>query len=64
MKRWRRVRDGEIKTKSSVCLLLHAHTLGRRSRHSLQLVIGLLFQLWKKDIDKLVVFFILVPVLV
>ena len=35
IKRWRGVHDGEIKTKSSVCLLLHAHTWGRRSWHIL-----------------------------
>ena len=44
MKRWRGVHDGEIKTKSSVCLLLHVHTWGHRSWHTLQLVIGVLLQ--------------------
>ena len=57
MKRWRGVRDGEIKTKSSVCLLLHTHTWGRRSRHTLQLVIDVLLQSWKREIDKLVVLY-------
>ena len=57
MKRWRGVRDGEIKTKSSVYLLLHAHTWDRRSRHTLQLVIGVLLQKLKKEIDKPVVFY-------
>ena len=44
MKRWRGMHDGEIKTKSSVCLLLHRHTWGYHSQHTLQLVISVLLQ--------------------
>ena len=62
MKRWRGVRDGEIKTKASVCLLPNAHTWCRRSRQTLQLVIGVLLQRWKKRDRQPCCFFILVPV--
>ena len=36
------------KNKASDCLLLNAHSWGRRSRHTLQLVFGVLLQRWKE----------------
>ena len=57
IKRWHGMRDSKIKIKSSVCLLLHTHTWGRCSRHTLQLVIGVLLHKWKNKINKLVVFY-------